>query len=214
MAISTHLDLKNAVARYVRRSDLTADIPNFIGLAENRITNELDLPSYETELDVTISGREATLPADFLEQRRAYIDVADPVQRIEYRVPERFWDYDQGKAPDFPRIYTIEGNKLKFSPSASGSYDGKWLYLARAVRLVGDTDTNEILTNHTGLYLYGSLLEAVPFLKNDPRAITWATMYDHALKLAQELGARQRFPKGQKIMRSKVPIQSGLRTKM
>ena len=214
MAIQNYGELKTAVSNWLKHDELASRIPEFIELAENRINNELDVPAIETTATLTIDDQRVSLPTGFLEQRNHYIDVADPIQRVQYSPPERFRDYDQGKAAGFPSFYTIEGNDLVFSPTPDSSYTGQWLILSRLARLSADTDTNEILQNHTGLYLYGALIEGSGFLGNDPRALTWSAYYENAMDLAQAQGRRARFPKGQKIMRSRVPISSGGRTKM
>jgi len=214
MSIQNYGELKTAVANWLQRSNLTDRIPEFIQLAEDRIANELDMPLLEQVATLTIDAQRVALPTDFLEQRSHYIDVADPIQRVTYVPPERLWDFDQNKAADFPTFYTIEGEELVFSPTPDSSYTGKWLYLARPLRLADDSDTNTILQNHIGLYLYGSLIEGVGYKSNDPRLLTWSSFYENAMELAQNLGRRQRFPKGQKIMRSRVPVSSGGRTKM
>ena len=216
MAIQNYGELKTAIANWLKKDSLTARIPEFIELAENAINNELDMPDIETEVDITIDARTAALPSDYIEQRRHYIDVSEPVQRITYRAPESFWDYEAGwnDAVGFPRFYTIEGGNLVFSPIPDSTYTGKWLYLARLARLSANSDTNSILQEHTGLYLYGSLVQAEGYLADDPRMLTWATLYENAMDLAKMLGRRKRFPKGQKVMRSRVPVSSGGRTKM
>ena len=212
--IQNYSELQTTVANWLKNDQISARIPQFIGLAENRINNELDITDIESTVDITIDAQEVALPTGFLEQRSHYIDVSDPLQRVKYATPEQFRDYDQNKAAGFPSWYTIEGGNLVFSPPPDATYTGKWLILQRLPRLVNDGDTNEILENHSGLYLYGALIEAEPFLGNDPRVLTWATMYENAMDLAIELGQRRRFPKGQKVMRSKVGITSGGRTKM
>jgi hypothetical protein len=47
--------------------------------------------------------------------------------------------------------------------------------------LVLDADTNPILTAYPDLYLYGALLEAMPFLADDTRLATWQAMYQQTL---------------------------------
>ncbi|MGI9490501.1 MAG: phage adaptor protein [Geminicoccaceae bacterium] len=217
MSIQNYGELKTAVSNWLKKTTLDVRIPEFIELAENQIYNELDLPAIEAEVTLTIDNRNIALPSDFLEQRRHYIDVTEPVQRVTYMAPETLWDYDSSGwagSSGFPRFYTIEGNDLVFAPTPDDTYTGKWLYLARNPRLADDADTNTILQVHTGLYLYGSLLQAEGFLADDPRILTWASKYENAMDLAQDLGRRQRFPKGQKVMRSRVPVSSGGRTKM
>ena len=214
MAISNYGELKTEVQNWLKASDLTTSIPTFVALAEDRIYAELDYTDLETTADITIDAAEVALPSDFLEQRSHYIDVADPVQRVQYASPERLRDFDAGKQSGFPSFYSIEGPNLVFSPPPDSTYTGKWLYLARKPRLSSDTDTNEILDKYAGLYLYGSLIEGSAYLGNDPRALTWAQFFQDAMEKANAQGRRARFPKGQKIMRSSVRISSGGRTKM
>ncbi len=214
MAITNYGELRTAIQNWLKASDLTDRIPEFVGLAEDRIYSELDYTDLETTADITIDDATVALPTDFLEQRSHFIDVSDPQQRVQYATPERLRDFDQGKQSAFPSFYSIEGPNLVFSPVPDSTYTGKWLYLARKPRLSADTDTNEILDKYAGLYLYGSLIEGSAYLGNDPRALTWAQFFQDAMEKANAQGRRARFPKGQKIMRSSVRISSGGRTRM
>ncbi len=216
MSIQNYGELKTAVANWLKCETISDRIPEFIELAENSIFHELDITDVETEATLTIDQREIALPSGFLEQRRHYIDVTEPVQRITYAQPEWLWLYDGGwkNSSAFPRYYTIEAGNLVFSPQPDSDYTGKWLYLARLDRLTDDADTNIILQQHTSLYLYGALIHAEGFLADDPRMLTWASMYENAMELARTLGRRKRFPKGQKTQRTTVPVSSGGRTKM
>jgi len=215
MAIQTYGELKTAIQNWLKRSEVVDRIPEFVELAENRINNQIDGPDIETVATLTIDAERVALPAGFIEQRSHYIDVADPIQRIQYKAPEAFWDYSLfANASGFPSFYTVEGRELVFSPVPDSSYTGKWLCLLRLDRLVNDADTNILLQDHTGLYLYGALIEGSAFLGNDPRALTWATFYDNALDQFREVSRRGRFPKGQKTSYSRVPVYSGGRTKM
>ena len=214
MAIENYGELKTAVANWLKADDLTAQIPDFIALAEDRIFNELDDVHMEETATLTIDAQEIALPLDFVEQRSHYIEVSDRGSRVQYATPEKLRDFDQGQQSGFPSWYTIEGNNLVFSPPPDSTYTGKWLYLARKPRLESDTDTNDILQDHQGFYLYGALIEGSAYLGNDPRALTWAQFFADCIEKANKQARRARFPKGQKIQRSKVSISSGGRTKM
>lgn len=214
MSITNYGELKTAVANWLKADDLTDQIPDFIALAEDRIFNELDDVHMEETATLTIDAQEIALPDDFVEQRSHYIEVSERVGRVKYTTPEKLRDFDQGQASSFPSWYTIEGSNLVFSPSPDSTYTGKWLYLARKPRLENDTDTNDILVDHQGLYLYGALIEGSAYLGNDPRALTWAQFFSECMEKANKQARRARFPKGQKIQRSKVIISSGGRTRM
>ena len=49
-----------------------------------------------------------------------------------------------------------------------------------------------MLTNNPDVYLYGSLLEAEPFLQNDARVGLWLQAYKEAIKNISDADARDR----------------------
>jgi hypothetical protein len=52
--------------------------------------------------------------------------------------------------------------------------------------------TNWLLTSSPDIYLYGALLQAAPYLQDDARIQTWATLYERALndlRTADDRGA-------------------------
>lgn len=49
MSISTYAELKTAIANFLARTDLTEQIPNFIQLAEARLSRELETRDQEKE---------------------------------------------------------------------------------------------------------------------------------------------------------------------
>ena len=71
MSISTYSELKTAVANFLARSDLTDQIPNFIQLAEARLSRELETRDQEKRATATLtSGDEyIALPTDMREVR-------------------------------------------------------------------------------------------------------------------------------------------------
>ena len=68
MSITNYTELKTAVANFLARSDLTDRIPEFISLAEGRLSRELETRSQELRHDITlVSGTEFyTLPTDLI----------------------------------------------------------------------------------------------------------------------------------------------------
>ena len=68
MSLATYAELKSSVANWLNRTDLTAEIPDFIKLAENRIAHEVRLPTIEKTASMTPNAQGAiAIPADFLE---------------------------------------------------------------------------------------------------------------------------------------------------
>ena len=50
MAFDTYANLKTAIANFLARDDLTTQIPDFISLAEARMSRELDTRSQEKRM--------------------------------------------------------------------------------------------------------------------------------------------------------------------
>ena len=58
MAIATYTDLQTSIANFLARSDLTAQIPDFIALAEASMSRELETRSQEKRATAsTVSGK-------------------------------------------------------------------------------------------------------------------------------------------------------------
>jgi len=52
--------------------------------------------------------------------------------------------------------------------------------------------TNWLLTNHPDVYLFGSLANAMPFMKNDKRISVWAGAFQEAMDSLNEVAERGR----------------------
>ena len=55
MSISTYAELKTAIANFLARTDLTDQIPNFIQLAEARLSRELETRDQEKRANATLT---------------------------------------------------------------------------------------------------------------------------------------------------------------
>jgi len=79
-----------------------------------------------------------------------------------------------------PKAYSIIGNNIQLRPLPDSAYEIEMLYYKYFTPLSDSNTTNDMLTNHPDVYLYGSLVEAEPYLQNDKRIQTWASFYDRA----------------------------------
>lgn len=209
MAITTFDELKTAVANWLDRDDLVNRIPEFISMAEDRAAKDLRIRPMETSADVTLttSTQTTALPTRFLGIIRLYLQVsAQDFRRLEYLSPQNFWVREIVDSTSVPKLFTIEGENFVWQPIPDKNYTAKALYYQRFAALSASSDTNWLLTNHRGVLLYGSLLEAAPFLEDDTRAITWATLYDDAISRIIKSDKRDRFPEGELMSRSLVAV--------
>jgi hypothetical protein len=170
-----HAQLKAAIASWLKRSDLATSIPTFIELAEARISRELRLRSQVTFTTLTANSGSAPLPADFLEFKAlVYADDATPIQ---VGTLEQVFS-DRARISGYrPKFCMVTGDAIQFGPAADSSYSIAAAYYAKFAALSTDGDTNWLLTNHPGVYLWASLAEAAPWMLNDERLAVWEGKY-------------------------------------
>jgi len=196
MSITTYAELKTAVANWLGRDDLTDRIPEFISLAEGRLARntKLRLLEQETTVDVSISSQTIANPATrFLGARRLYQN-AQAQPQLAYMPSEDFWQRGAVWETGTPKFYTIEGTNISFAPAPDSTYTGKLLYWQRWAALSDASDTNWLLTNHAGAYLYAALLESGPYIGDDGRALTWATMLDDLVDELHLENQQKKYP--------------------
>ena len=186
MALSTFADVKSTVATVLNRSNLTSLIPYFVQLTETKIAygdrsgqiviEPLRVRGLETSADVSISGQTAALPTGYLQSRRFYLNT-DPIQELEYIVPDVFWRTFISSTQGTPTRFTVEGENFVFGPSPAATYTGKILYYQKLAPLTNDIDTNWLLTNAFGVYLNGTLAEAYAYSRNQEQALERFAMF-------------------------------------
>ena len=182
MSFTSYSDLKTTIAGYLARSDLTAQIPDFIRLAELRLRRDLRIRQMLKSVTTATVAADSTveLPSDFLEVRDLVI-VGNPPQPLNYSSPSAFTrnarTWESGK----PLDYTVLANDFQLAPVPDGVYTVQMLYFAAPTFLSDSNTSNVFLANTPDVLLYGSLLEAEPYLMNDARINTWGTMFDRAL---------------------------------
>ena len=204
MALSTYADLKAVVADYLDRTDLTDQIPDFITMAEASFNRVIRQPDMITKNDsFSIAGRYTTLPTDTLEIVRIVLDL-QPVIVLEYMTPEELSERRVSMTGTGKPYYftTIGGsaNQLEVLRSPDQTYTASIIYYTRIPALADGT--NWLLTNHPDIYLFGALVEAEPYLKNDDRMPMWTSRLDKALNDLRLQGQRERHTASSLRMRS------------
>jgi len=208
VAITTYAQLQTATANWLDRTDLSARIPEFIELAEanfNRVIRQPDMIAKDDSF--SIAGRYTTLPANTLEIIRIVVDLT-PVIVLEYLTPEeisqrRIVMSSTGK----PYYFTMIGgssNQLEVLPSPDSTYTSSIVYYTRIAALSDSATSNWLLAAHPDIYLFGTLVEAEPYLKNDERMPMWTTRLDKALNALGLQGQRERHTASGLRMRSRV----------
>lgn len=175
MAISTYAELKTAITNWSKRADLSSYLDDVIGMAEKRLFREVRTRDMETALSVTIASGVATVPSDFVELKYAYID-GSPTRTLQVR-PARWIveNYPVRSSDGKPHFIGVDGANFVFGPYPDSGYDVKGTYYKRLTAVA--TSANALFTTNPDLYLFASLAELEPFLKNDKRVALWEAKY-------------------------------------
>lgn len=131
------------------------------------------------------------LPSNYLAFRELYLDTI-PKRTLDHVAPEVMNSMYAGSMAGFPRVYTIEGDTVRFGPVQDGTYTVRGVYYQKFPALTVSNTTNWLILNAPGIYLYGCLLEAMPFIRNDPRLTLWYGMYKSACNGLQAQDQRDR----------------------
>ena len=208
MAITTYAELQTATANWLDRTDLGDRIPEFIELAEASFNRTIRQPDMVTKNDsFSIAGRYNTLPADTLEIVRIVLDLT-PVIVLEYLTPEEISERRiVMTATGRPYYFTVIGgssNQLEVVPSPDSTYTSSIVYYTRIAALSDSATSNWLLAAHPDIYLFGTLVEAEPYLKNDERMPMWTSRLDKSLAALHLQGERELHTGSSLRMRSRV----------
>lgn len=168
--ITDYSTLKAAIANWLARADLTSAIPEFIQLAESRINRTLYVRERMEEASGTSSDGEIPLPDDFDRLISLRVVSGANMRPIHPVSPDK-----NSERTGLAVEYAVVGSSIRLIGTDEADYS--LTYYARVPALSDSASQNWLLTKEPGLYLYGALIEASPYLKNDERALLWAQQY-------------------------------------
>ena len=181
MALSTYAELKTSIANWLNRSDLTSEISDdFIKLVEAEYNSKLRIRKMITsDTSFTIDSELETLPTGFLQVRDFFIVSGSAKYSMTYMPPTQMDQTRGGSTSGMPVVYTILGDYFRFAPTPDATYTATINYYKAIDALSDSTTTNYILTNHPGIYLYGSLYHSANFLGGiEPSKLqNWQQLY-------------------------------------
>lgn len=183
--ITDYTSLTSAVTEYLARDQdatLIARIPTFIQLAEAKFNRDINHHLMEqrslTTIDTLVTYPELiALPANFNSMRRMRIVSYPGRPRLEYRSSAGMDEYRalHGDKSGRPLFYSILGGQIELCPNPDANYTIEMVYRLDIPALSLTNPTNWLLTLAPDLYLYGTLLETSPYIKDDARIATWGT---------------------------------------
>lgn len=183
-AVMTYDSLVENIQSYLERTDqATLDkIPLFIMLAEQVIASQIKfLGNLTVQTSAMVQGTNVIdKPARWHKTVSMNITVAGkryPVLLRRYEYLREYWpDPAQESIPKFYCDYDY--THWMVAPTPDTAYNFEVLYYERIQPLDSSNQTNWFTIYAPQALLYGSLLQAMPFLKNDERTPMWQQQYD------------------------------------
>ena len=157
----TYSELQTQILAYLHRTDLAAQCPTFISLAEAYLFRDLHVKELQVSVTGTTTGGYGTLPTDFGSVSRVSVTFGNSARSLDY--------ISLGDAPvattSAPLYYSLENNKLRIWGAADGQI--YTLYYIPAIQpLSVSNTTNWLLENAPDLYVYASALEGAKYTRN------------------------------------------------
>lgn len=213
MAITSYTTLCTAVANWLARSDLTDRIPEFITLFEAKANRELRCPQMEKRSYTSVATSNTapefiSLPSDFQTMRRLRLSGVTGKPRLANVSGQQadMLRYSVANASSQPEFFTIVGNELELIPTPGQDYELEMIYRSNLDPLDNDTASNWLLDLAPDAYLYGALLEAAPYMKDDNRIAVWAAGLTTAFDGLNRLGMEQSYMSGPMSVRIEGPV--------
>jgi hypothetical protein len=183
-AVMTYDSLVENIQSYLERNDAAtlAKIPLFIMLAEQIIASQIKFLGNLTVNTSTMTAGQATIdkPARWHKTVSMNITVdgeRQPVLLRKYEYLRNYWP--DPSATDTPLYYCdYDYTHWMVAPTPSSAYNFEVLYYERVQPLDSSNQTNWFTTYAPQALLYGSLMQAMPFLKNDERMPMWQQNYE------------------------------------
>jgi hypothetical protein len=205
MALTTYTELKTSIGDWLNRSDLTTAIPDFISLAEAQIERTLRTRQMIVRANASFDAQYGAVPSDFLETKSLKLTSTNP------QTPLQFLSIDalDNEAANYtasgkPKFFGVVGGQFRIVPTPDANYTTELTYYAKLTKLSSSVASNWLLASSPDIYLYGSLLQAAPYLQDDARIQTWATLYERALNDLQTADDRGASSGGALLTRAKT----------
>jgi hypothetical protein len=187
--------LQNDIQNYLERGASAAvdplvyeQIPRLITLAERRISADLKIEGFITVVTTSLQTGVSVYPKPDRWRKTISMNIGTgannltrtPVFTRSYEYVRNYWPNEAETAqPNFYADYNY--NNWLIGPTPDQDYPIEILYYEIPALLSTENQTNWLTEYVPQLILYGALLEATPFLKNDERIAVWQGFYDKSL---------------------------------
>jgi hypothetical protein len=187
--VMTYDSLVDDISSYLERTDQATleKIPTFIMLAEQVIATEIKFLGNIAVAESTMVQNDPVIqkPARWRKTVSMNVTVGGqkfPVFLRKYEYLREYWpDATQSDVPKFYCDYDYD--HWLVAPTPAEDYAYEVLYYQRVQPLDSSNQTNWFTQNAPQALLYGTLLQAMPFLKNDERIPMWQAQYTQVIEV-------------------------------
>ena len=194
MALTNYDELVKEIVDWSHRGDLGTKIADFITLAENAMYSNdaevLTTRSMETISTALTAGQYLGLPDNFESARSVRLVTSDNGGELKFQAPEQMHKQVSTGRPNF---FTVVGNEIQFDRTPDSEYTIEIQYYRKATPLSVANQTNEILTNHPSIYLYGTLAQVFSYSQDDQQASKYIQLFIGAIKGANKADKKGRY---------------------
>jgi hypothetical protein len=195
--ISDYSTLQSAVASWLHRADLAQRIPDFISLAGTRIAVDLRLSNQQKVVSGSSTGGVIALPDDFRQAQALMIPWGNTERELPLRPPAAVPTVQGASTAGY-----VVGNTIVVN-GEDVTY--RLVYFSGVPALSDASPTNWVITTYPNVYLYASLLEAMPYLRDDARINVWGAGYQNAIGALAAQDDRLRYSHSRQTVSGATP---------
>jgi hypothetical protein len=197
--IQNYDDLVAAVAKFIKRQDLSSMIPIFLQMAEEYFNNYDPLVSVTARrASFKYTPNQAVFPGP--------TDMQQPIQAYMAGILLDFYptgfnsSYAGANYPQIANGYQIMGNTITVSVAQLGLFQLD--YYQKLESLSETNESNWLLEDSPTTYLAGVLHEAFSYMRDIEKASYWLQKRDAALQTYVDNDVSSRYPSGALTMRA------------
>ena len=186
-AVMTYDSLTNDIETYLERTDEATleKIPQFIMLAEQTLAADIKFLGNLTVNESTMITGNPVIEKPARWRKTVSMNIVvngqrKPVLLRKYEYLREYWP--DASLTDEPKYYAdYDYTHWLVSPTPDSAYSFEAVYYERVQPLDSSNQTNWFTEYAPQALLYGCLLQAMPFLKNDSRIPLWQQLYMSAV---------------------------------
>lgn len=189
MALATYNDIVDSIPTWLHRQgdqEVQAIAPDLVTLAESEINIRLRTRYQEQRFESPIVAGTIPVPNDYTDLKFVYLE-GSPRQNLTRKSVD--WitsQYPNRSADSRPEFIARDLDGFIFGPYPDSDYVVKGVYY-KQLQPLAVAQTSALLTRYPALYLFGALLKAEIFIRNDPSIDNMKPIWDQEFAKAIEI---------------------------